>query len=194
MKKLLVVLGAAFLFASCQNSNWPTGGDEFQPQAVEFTEIAQGSLTGDALVYTPDFDFDNMFEDVEFPFDTMFGDFEGFEGFDTVFDGFSYSLPEMEMVVTNAERWQGLMNYMDSITPNITATFAETDVDFENYYVIAVFGEVEDEAGTIEITGITENLTHLLVEVEDQETETPLVHQPFHIVKIAKTDKPILFD
>ena len=66
-----------------------------------------------------------------------------FTGFNTMFFDISFTMSGMELVITNAERWQGLMNYMDSITPNITATFTETDVDFENYYVIAVLTKLK---------------------------------------------------
>jgi hypothetical protein len=82
---------------------------------------------------------------------------------------------------------------MDSY--NIVSTnFTEIDIDFNNYIIIAVFLEVKPVNWLVEITNIMENEDNILVSQEDTEGGFLTIDQPYHIVKIPITDKPIVFE
>jgi hypothetical protein len=100
---------------------------------------------------------------------------------------------ESNMVITDDTVWESLLNQMDSY--NIVSTnFTEIDIDFNNYIIIAVFLEVKPVNWLVEITNIMENEDNILVSQEDTEGGFLTIDQPYHIVKIPITDKPIVFE
>lgn len=104
----------------------------------------------------------------------------------------SEGIAESNLVINNNADWQNLISQMDSQS-NISSTFSETDIDFNEYTIIAVFYEVKNSYWLIEVTAINENEENLSVTIEDTPTTGSAISQPFHIVKIDKTTKPILF-
>ena len=97
------------------------------------------------------------------------------------------------MVISNTADWQTLMTNFSTIGILNSATFAETNIDFQNYMIIVVT-EVKNSTTTIDITNIQENTDNITVTVENlqQGLTTDVVH-PFHIVKIPISTKPIVF-
>jgi hypothetical protein len=98
------------------------------------------------------------------------------------------------MVITNTTDWQSLLDQMNSNNSNETNDFTEINIDFDNYIVIAVFLEVKPVNWFVEITTIIENETNIVVSQEDTEGGFTTIEQPYHIVKIPITDKPIVFE
>lgn len=98
------------------------------------------------------------------------------------------------LINTNTD-WQNLMTQMNS-NGNVTLGFTETDIDFETYSIIAVFLEVKLTSWHLKITNVTENENNITVTIEDFEPIIifDAITQPFHIVKIPKTDKPIVIE
>ncbi len=105
-------------------------------------------------------------------------------------------ISQSNLVIQNQTDWQNLMNQMDS-NGNFTDTFSETDIDFENFMIIAIFDQVHGNDGwTIDIINITENENNIVITIDNLETGGlgGVITQPFHIVKISISNKPIVFE
>ncbi|WP_041566862.1 hypothetical protein [Nonlabens dokdonensis] len=98
---------------------------------------------------------------------------------------------QSNLVINNASDWIALMNQMDS--QNIISRFTETNIDFNNYTVVAIFLDARPYRWFVEITSITENLNDIIVTSEESGGNFPAVSQGFHIVKIPKTTNPFVF-
>ncbi|MGB2416306.1 MAG: hypothetical protein ACPH6A_04630, partial [Flavobacteriaceae bacterium] len=72
--------------------------------------------------------------------------------------------------------------------------FSETNIDFNTYQIIAIFKEVKPTNWEVEISSIVENANNLSVSVVETEYDFTVVTQPFHIIKISKTNKEIVFE
>ena len=100
---------------------------------------------------------------------------------------------QSNMVINNITDWQNLITQMNSFN-NVTDNFSETNIDFSTHQIIAIFKEVKPTNCEVEISSITENDNNLSVSVVETEYDFTVVTQPFHIVKIPITDKPIEFE
>ena len=107
--------------------------------------------------------------------------------------------------VFNSEiNWNLLLNQFDAPFISIglgnyftESYFEETVIDFTNYTVIVVIDRIYGNGGhSIDITNITEFETTIVVTVENLQTgnTSSVVTQPYHIVKIPKATKPIVFE
>lgn len=106
--------------------------------------------------------------------------------------GGPYFADELFTVITNQTDWQNLIDQMNSVDP----TTPEADIDFDIYEVIAVFDEGKTTGGySIDITNIIELEKEIEVEVDrlHKGNDTQIVTKPFHIVKIPKINKPVVF-
>ena len=117
--------------------------------------------------------------------------------FDVIYNGSlngsgSEGVSKSDMVIDNAINWKNLMMKMDSYN-QLTDNFSETDIDFNNYLIIAVFLEVKGSGWEVEITKITEEENRLIVSINETMYATSVVTQPFSIVKILKNKNPIEF-
>lgn len=98
------------------------------------------------------------------------------------------------IVITSSSQWEELLSEMEGVNEGITNTFTETDIDFDNYEVLASF-QVKNGTTTVDITAVTENENNITVTVKNlQQGLTQDVALPFHIVKIQKSDKPVVFE
>ena len=107
-------------------------------------------------------------------------------------------------IINDNPNWTNIKNLMDA--PYIAIglgnyytenNFTETTIDFTNFTGIAVFDQVYGGGGhSIDITNITEYENNIVVTVENLLTGngSSVVTQPYHIVKIPKTTKPIVFE
>ena len=105
----------------------------------------------------------------------------------------SEEIAESNMVINNANDWQDLITKMNSVN-NVSDNFSETNIDFNNYLVLAVFLEVKRYGWGVEIVKIIESKNNLIVSKKEIPSIAAVITQPFSIVKILKTDKPIEFD
>lgn len=102
---------------------------------------------------------------------------------------------QQNMVITTTAQWSALLSNLDA-SNNISGGFTETNIDFNQYMIIAVFDEVYSNGGhSIDIMTVDENLQNIVVDVEKLLTGnvTTVVTQPYHIVKVQKSTKPVLF-
>ncbi|HEY0092517.1 MAG TPA: hypothetical protein VGB43_08535 [Flavobacterium sp.] len=106
------------------------------------------------------------------------------------------NISKQNFVIRNQSQWNGLLEKMDSVF-NSSNGFTETDIDFDSFIVIAVFDEVfESGVRNIEITEITEYESNVVVKVVSTQmlgtSNQPI--QPYHIVKIPKILKDVVFE
>jgi len=109
----------------------------------------------------------------------------------------SENIAQQNLVVTNATQWQDLITQMDTYNP-YSAAFSETNVDFDQYMVVAIFDQLYGNGGHgLEIHSINENDTEIIVDYERLNPAgdaTCVITQPFYIVKIPQSNKPIVFN
>jgi hypothetical protein len=100
-------------------------------------------------------------------------------------------------VVNNQSDWNLLLNKMNSFYSSTTSDFTTNNINFQTHLIIAVFDEIRTNPGrTIGITNIIENQNSINVTVlpvgpggaQNQIT------QPYQIVRIPITNKPIVFE
>lgn len=105
-------------------------------------------------------------------------------------------IQQQNIVITDADTWTNLMTQMNTVN-TITETFSETDIDFSEYRIIAVFDEVKGSGGhSLELDMIWES-ANIMVNIKHASPEgntSSVMTQPFHIVKIQATDLPVLFN
>lgn len=72
----------------------------------------------------------------------------------------------------------------------MTNDFTDTNIDFNKYQIIAVFDQIYENGG------YSIDITNVIVKVENLLTGgiNSIFNQPFHIIKISKSGKPILFE
>lgn len=110
--------------------------------------------------------------------------------------GGTEGIVKSNLVIKDISTWTSIINQMDLINKE-SAKFTETDIDFNRYQVIAVFDKVYGNGGySIDITNIKENESNLIIKVENLNKGglLSIITQPYHIVKIKKTDKNIVFE
>ena len=98
-------------------------------------------------------------------------------------------------VIDNSTNWNSLLSmFSDGVI--IDNVFSETNIDFCQYMVIAVVDVGHTTGGwSIDITNISETSTNIEVTYSnlDSGDDTLIAIQPFHIVKIPKSNKPVIF-
>ena len=104
----------------------------------------------------------------------------------------SEGIDQQNMIITNTAEWVSLINKIS----NTTATFSETEIDFTNYIIIAVFDEVKLGSGYSIELDVTYNSDAIIVTIENHSVNGDLTTrftQPFHIIKINHSELPIIF-
>ncbi|MDQ6471224.1 protease complex subunit PrcB family protein [Flavobacterium sp. LHD-80] len=102
-------------------------------------------------------------------------------------------MPKSNLVIKDVTAWNSLLS---KISPAEVSNFKETNIDFSKYQIIAVIDMVYGNGGhTIDITKITQNSNAIIIKVENLRTGdlTSVITQPYHIVKIAKSKKTVIF-
>lgn len=99
-------------------------------------------------------------------------------------------------LIANQTQWNTLLTSMNSVN-NVSNNFTETNINFSDFDVIAVFSNsnsILNSASTVDIISINENQTERVVVVGNLINGISAdVAQPFHIVKIPKSTKPVIF-
>jgi len=107
------------------------------------------------------------------------------------------NITKQNLIISSNETWAELMNKMNS-TSNETSNFTETEIDFSHFILLAVFDEIKMNGGyTIEIKSVVENPNNLTVTIRrlsPKGVAPGVITQPYHIVKIPKTEKIIFFN
>ena len=107
-------------------------------------------------------------------------------------------IPMQNILIENESDWEDLMTKMNTVNDE-TSNFSETDIDFVNYMVLAVFTDVKSSGGySIEINDVVENTNSIEATVVNSSPDSggmvlTVITQPYHIVKVPKRDKPVIF-
>jgi len=105
-------------------------------------------------------------------------------------------ITKQNLVIRTQEEWDDLLNAMNSVN-NVSNSFAETEIDFNSFMVIAVFDEVRGNSGcSINISNIIEYIDKIVVDVHIVTTTSgaDVMNQPYYIVKIPVIYNNIVFD
>jgi hypothetical protein len=102
---------------------------------------------------------------------------------------------QQNIVISNQNSWSDLITQMDS-SNNVSDSFLETNIDFSQYRIIAIFDEIKDNGGYLLELSINSNLDNIIVSIinDSQGDTSNVITQPFHIVKIQKSNLPIVFE
>ena len=101
---------------------------------------------------------------------------------------------QQNIKVSNSTQWNDLKETLGS---HITATFSETEVDFTQFDVLVCIEQLRGYLGaSIEMTSIIEYEENIKVNVVSINPDWGFaeVTTPYHIVKIPKTSKPVVFE
>ena len=96
-------------------------------------------------------------------------------------------------VITNQSDWLLLMN---QLTPENTNNFTETNIDFNNFQLIAIIDGTRPDSGfSINISSVIENATNITATINSVNNGSgfTVLSQPFEIIKITKSTKPVVF-
>tara|TARA_R110002051_G_scaffold160201_1_gene231671 strand:- start:46309 stop:46761 length:453 start_codon:yes stop_codon:yes gene_type:complete len=99
------------------------------------------------------------------------------------------------IVVSNQNDWDTLITKMNSVN-TVTSGFSEVEIDFSVFDVVAVFGEVKGSGGFSLDLNMTKNSENIVVAIKQNAPDrlsNSVMTQPFYIVKVRKSDLPIIF-
>lgn len=101
---------------------------------------------------------------------------------------------KQNVVITNNSDWQTLKTNFNSISNNITTSFTETNIDFNNFEIIVAI-DAKNSSTSVDVTNIIENADNITVTIQNLQLGlTQDVANPFHIVKIPKSTKTVVFE
>lgn len=106
------------------------------------------------------------------------------------------NIEKQNLKINKSADWNKLVDKMNS-NNNVSDGFTEIDIDFSEFMIIAVFDEVKGNGGhSIDITRIEENNNKVFVTIENLLSggAYTVMSQPYHIVKIPKNNKQVIFE
>ena len=103
------------------------------------------------------------------------------------------NIPQSNLVFNNQTDWNNFLTQIDAIN-DLSGTFNETEIDFTDFTVIAVVDEIKTSGSEISIINVLENVNSIHITSELTMYSSTVITQPFHIVKIPKTNKQIIFE
>ncbi|QQQ30006.1 protease complex subunit PrcB family protein [Chryseobacterium indoltheticum] len=104
---------------------------------------------------------------------------------------------QQNTVITNTTQWNNFLVQIDGQNNHPSTDFTETNIDFNQFMVIVVIDAVYPNGGhSVDIMTVDENPQNIEIDVEKllQGNVTTVVTQPYHIVKIPKILKPVIFN
>src|SRR5690554_2972126 len=121
--------------------------------------------------------------------------------FETISQGYltstgMYLFEESNLVIYSSEEWAELTEQM-SFYNTVGDDFMDVEVNFQTTQVLVCIDKIYYNGGwSIDITEVIETENHITVSIENLNTGnlTSIVTRPFHIVKIPKSDKPVVFE
>ena len=100
------------------------------------------------------------------------------------------------LIISNQNDWDNLIEQMNSVN-KVSDSFSETTIDFSKNSIIAVFDDVKGSGGyslELDISSTSENTLVSVSHIAPKGNATTVMTQPFHIVKITKSDLPVIFN
>ncbi|MBZ4035638.1 protease complex subunit PrcB family protein [Flavobacterium sp. 17A] len=106
------------------------------------------------------------------------------------------STAQRHLVINDIKSWNNLKKEMNT-AGNLSKNLKETNIDFSTFQVIAVIDKNQNNSGhSIDIISLNENRNTIIVKVEKLKNgnSSTKKSRPYDIIKIAKTDKKIVFE
>ena len=106
-------------------------------------------------------------------------------------------IPGQNLLISDQAEWQELLEMLETKHPNITTDISEANLDFADHQVIVVIDEVRPHTGHfINVSNILENQSNLIatVVIGNSESGYTALSQPYEIIKIKKSNKPVIFE
>lgn len=106
----------------------------------------------------------------------------------------SENIEKSNVIVSNSTQWNDLLVKIGN--SKVSNLFTETNIDFNDYQVIAVFDKVYTNGGnSIDITSVYKMEIGIGIKIENLAPGgvNSVITQPFHVVKIKKTNSQIFF-
>ncbi|KQT17586.1 hypothetical protein ASG31_09300 [Chryseobacterium sp. Leaf404] len=111
------------------------------------------------------------------------------------FYGGTYVTPQ-KSVINNTTDWNNFLTQVNAQT-NVSDSFTETNINFSQFMLIVVVDQVQNSGGhSIDIMTAIENSQNITIDVEKllNGNAATVITQPYHIVKIQKSTKPVIFN
>lgn len=105
-------------------------------------------------------------------------------------------LVNKKLVIDNQDDFNSLIKKM-SVVNDVTNNLKETEIDFSKFKVIAVFDKIQSVGGCSLDLNITNNPKNITVNVINKSPEgmaMTVITQPYCIVKIPKSNLPVVFE
>jgi len=102
-------------------------------------------------------------------------------------------IEKSKLIISDMKAFDVLVEKINSVNDEISPVPA---INFDESIVLAVFDDLKSHGGhSIDITKVTEQEDRFVVEIERLNTGGMLtvITQPYHLVTIPKTTKPIIF-
>lgn len=103
------------------------------------------------------------------------------------------NIPESCTLINNSVEWEALLTQMD-LSMTVLAEINEQDIDFENYSIVALFLEVKGSIWEVQIDEMIEFEHEIHLSTSEIESILTAISQPYHIVKIPKTQKNLILN
>ena len=106
------------------------------------------------------------------------------------------NIAQQNLIITDSNSWNVLLTKMTT-SNNVIDRFSETNIDFSKYQVIAIFDKIRTNGGHSIDLNVMSNSEKIIVRVTYLSHEgnvSAVICQPFHIIKIPKTNKMIIFE
>jgi len=114
---------------------------------------------------------------------------------DNLYGNGDEGITKENLVITDEASWNDLISKMDAVN-NVSDSFAETDIDFDEFQIIAVFEDLKGSGGyeiELDIGSNSDNIVVTVNEIVPTGNVTTVITQPFHIVKIPVNNLSVIF-
>lgn len=105
----------------------------------------------------------------------------------------SEEISKSNVKITNSTDWQNLISKMNTIN-NVSNRFTEININFDEFMIFAIFLDVKPNGWEVEIRNVVENDKNIIISKIETGYNTTVITQPFHIIKIPKSTKPIIVE
>lgn len=98
-----------------------------------------------------------------------------------------------KLIISDQKAFEVLLAKTNAVNDQISPA---PTIDFDQSIVLAVFDEIKSHGGhSIDITEVSEHEDRFVVQIErlNEGGMLTVITQPYHLVKIPKTTKPIIF-
>jgi len=105
------------------------------------------------------------------------------------------NLTSQNLVITNQADWNTFLTLLN-VNTNYSSTFSETNINFSDFKIIAIIDSQRADTGhSVNIDTVVENQDNITVDYSLLNSGSGFteIMQPYHIVRIPRINKPVIF-